>query len=184
MVCVCECENTLKARKAHQARQYLKDRFIKLEEQGIANEDKDLLCPVVHYVKNKCEVRCLVQKGLKVLDRLFLAQVEAKLIQKVLVHVTVFDVRDVRIDHKRDKVEDEIGGLPQDSKSCEAKLIKTRVVHRLGSAHCLHHLLTDFNWGRERFGIAAQDVAKVDYREISKRSISVEDLSDRGRSAL
>jgi len=68
-----------------------------------------VLCPVVHYVKNKCKVGRLIEKDLKVLDRLFLTQVESEFVQKVLMYVTMLDVRDVGVDHKRDKVEDEVG---------------------------------------------------------------------------
>ena len=77
--------------------------------QDITSHGKNILCPVVHYVKNECKVGRLVEKDLKVLDRVFLTQVESEFVQKMLVHVTMFDVRDVRVDHKRDKVEDEVG---------------------------------------------------------------------------
>lgn len=62
----------------------------------------------MHYIENKRKVRGLVEKGLKVLDRLLLAQVESEFVQKMLVHVTVFYIWDIRIDHKRNKVEDEV----------------------------------------------------------------------------
>jgi len=87
-----------------------------------------VLCPVVHDVKNKRKVRSLIEQRLEVLDGLFLTQVEAKLVQEVLVHVTMFDVWDVRIDHERNKVEDEVGRFSQDNKCCETKLIKAGVV--------------------------------------------------------
>lgn len=48
-----------------------------------------------------------------------------------------------------------------------AQLSELQVELGVCPAHPLHHLPTQFHWRRERLGVAAKDVAKVDVEEVA-----------------
>ena len=62
------------------------------------------------------------------LDRLLLRQVQAELVLNLLMHVSVFDIRDVGVHHERNQVEEKVGALPEDAKRRKAEVFKACVV--------------------------------------------------------
>lgn len=73
----------------------------------------------------------------------------------------MFDVGNVGIHHEGDKVEYEVGTLPQDGEGREAEVLESRVVDGLYTAHSVEHLLAYLDRRSERLGISSEDISKV-----------------------
>lgn len=112
-------------------------------------------------VQNHRKITRLVQQCFKMLDRLFLSQIQPEFVLELLVHVAVLDVRDVRIHHESDEVENEVRGLPEDGKRGEAERAEARIVCRVGTAHGIDHLFAYLNSWWEGLGVSSKDVAKI-----------------------
>lgn len=89
--------------------------------------------------------RTAAEKTLEVLDRIFFGQVELELVLKLLVHIAIFDVRDVRFRHKSDQVQDEVCTLSQNGVRDEAQALEPGELGGLGSSHRVDHLRADFD---------------------------------------
>jgi hypothetical protein len=124
-------------------------------------------------IQHNGEIRRLVQQSLKVLDGIFLAQVQPKLLLDLFMYVSVLDVWDIGVDHKGDQVEDEIGALPENAEGGKAVVLEAHVVRGLRAAHAIDHLFTNFNGWWERFGISSEDVAEVDMEEVTCMGMSI-----------
>jgi len=74
-------------------------------------------------IQNNCQVRCLIEQRLKMLDRFFLRQIQPKLFLDLLVHVTMLDIRNIGVHHQSYEVEDEVCALAQNGESSEAELL-------------------------------------------------------------
>ena len=106
---------------------------------------------------------------LKVSNRLLLRHLEVKAIahlQHRLVGLHA-DVGDVGVDHQREQVEDQVARFAQGGVGREAVLLEGGVVHRRGAAHAFDHFFAELHHGRERLGVAAQDVAEVDVEKVA-----------------
>ena len=75
----------------------------------------------MHPIQHDRKRRRIIQQPLKMLDRLLLRHLETELPQQLLVDVAVLDVRDVRVRHERDEVEDEVRALAEDRECGEAE---------------------------------------------------------------
>lgn len=113
------------------------------------------------------EITPLIQKRLKLLDRLLLRQLQQKLLLYLLMHVPVLDIRYVRIDHEGDEVEDQIRRFTEDGEAGEAEVLEARVVHGLGAAHRVDHFFANFDGGWEGLGVTTEDVSEVDVEEMA-----------------
>lgn len=74
----------------------------------------------------------------------------------------MFNVGNVGIHHEGDKVEYEVGTLPQDGEGREAKVLESRVVDGLNAAHGVEHLLAYLDRRSKRLGISSEYISKVD----------------------
>lgn len=102
----------------------------------------------MHPIKDSSERRYIIQQLLKMLNRLLLRHIEAELAQYLFVDIAMLDMRNVRVDHKRDQVEDEVRALAEDRECCEAEVLEAGVVHGLDAAHGVDHLFADFDGRR------------------------------------
>lgn len=107
------------------------------------------------------EVRRFIQQGFKVLDGFFFREIKSELLLYLLVHVPMFNVRNIGIHHKSDQVEDQVGTLPENSKRRETEMLESRVVGRSRAAHGIYHLFAYLDWWRERFGVATQNITEI-----------------------
>ena len=106
-------------------------------------------------IEHDRKVRRLVQQRLKVFDGFLFREVQPELFLDLFVHVAMFDIGYVGIDHERDEVQNEIGALAQDGEGCEAKVLETRIMRGLGAAHAVNHFFTYFHGRRKRLRITA-----------------------------
>jgi len=86
-------------------------------------------------------------------------------------HVAVLNVRYVRVNHQRDKVEYQVRAFAKDAERGKAKVLEPGVMGRLRAAHSVDHLFTHFDGRWERFRVSTENVAKVDYGEIQTKSM-------------
>ena len=112
-------------------------------------------------IEDYCEVGRFIQQGFKVLDGFFFREIKSELLLYLLVNVPMFDVGNIGIHHESNQVKDQVGALAENSESREAEILEPRVVGRSCAAHSIYHLLAYLDWGRERFGVAAQNVAEI-----------------------
>lgn len=75
----------------------------------------------------------------------------------------MFDVGNVGIHHEGDKVEYEVGTLPQDGEGRKAKVLESCVMDGLYAAHGIEHLLAYLDRRSERLGISSKDISKIDW---------------------
>jgi hypothetical protein len=85
------------------------------------------LSPMVHHIQHGGKVTCR-QQALKVLDSFLLRQIQPKLIQEMFMHVSMLDIRNIRIHHQRHQVDDQIRMLAEDCKCRIAKSIESLIV--------------------------------------------------------
>lgn len=76
----------------------------------------------------------------------------------------MLDVRYVGVYHQGDEIQYQVRALPQDSKRGEAEVLEPSVMGGCRTAHRIDHFLAYFHGRGEGFGIAAQYVAKIDYK--------------------
>ena len=95
------------------------------------------------------------------LNRLLFCKVEPEFFLELFVHIAVLDVRDVRIDHEGDQIQDQVRTLPQNRERCVTKVFKPRVVRGLRTTHPIDHLLTNFDLGGKWLGITPQNVSEI-----------------------
>lgn len=79
-------------------------------------------------VEYHVEVRRLVQERFKVLNRLLFCEIQSKLLLQLFMNITMLDIGDVGVHHKRDQVEDEVGTLAKDAKGGEAVVLESQVM--------------------------------------------------------
>ena len=96
------------------------------------------------------------------LDSLFLREIKTEFPQYLLVNISMLDVGYIRIHHKCNQVEDEVGALAKDRECCETKVLETSVVDRLYAAHCVYHFFADLDGWCERFRIPSEDISEID----------------------
>lgn len=82
------------------------------------------------------------------------------------------DIRDIRIDHQAEEIEDQVAGFPEGGVRCEAVLLELGVVGRVGSAHTLDHFFAKLHHGSEGLGVAAEYVTEVGVEEMTYGGIS------------
>jgi len=83
------------------------------------------------------------------------------------VYITALYVRDIRINHEGDEIENEICTLPKDAERGKAEVREARIVLRMHTAHAVNHLLANLDGGRIQFWIVAKYIAEVDVEEMS-----------------
>lgn len=94
------------------------------------------------------------------------------------------DIRNIGIDHQRNEVDDEVGILAKGGESGVAKTLEPGVVRRVHPSHGVDHLFADFDGGREGLGIAAEDVAEVDWKCVGGRERRRSQRVARSRKSL
>lgn len=82
-------------------------------------------------------------------------------------HVATLYVRDVRVNHESDEIEDEICTLPEDAERCKAEIREAHIVLRVHTAHAIDHLFANLDGGRIQLWIMPKYVAKVDVEEMT-----------------
>lgn len=95
------------------------------------------------------------------LNRLLLREIQAKFAEDLLVYVAMFDMRDIGVHHQRYQVQDEVGTLAKDGERGKTEVLEACVMNRLDATHGVDHLLANFDWWREWFGVTTEDVTKV-----------------------
>lgn len=113
-------------------------------------------------IEHDCKVRGLVQQRLKVFDGFLFREIQPELVLDLLMHITMFDIRNVGVDHESYQVQYEIGALAQDGESCETKILKTCIVRGLRATHAIDHLFAYLHGRWEWFRVTAQDITEVD----------------------
>jgi len=78
------------------------------------------------------------------------------------------DVRNARVAHECEQVQNQIGVSSEMEEGGVAELAELLVVLRVDPAHGLDHLLAELHGRRQRLGIAAEDVTKVDVEEFTR----------------
>lgn len=118
----------------------------------------------IHHLR---EITSLIQKCLKLLDSLFLRQLQQELLLDLFMHVSVLDIRYIRVDHEGDEVEDQVRRFAQDGEASEAEVLEACVVHGLGATHGVDHFFADFDSGWEGLRVPTEDVPEVDVEEVA-----------------
>ena len=73
----------------------------------------------------------------------------------------MFDIRDISIHHERDQVKNEVSTLAKDCECGEAKVLESGIMSRSRPTHSVYHFFAHFHWRRKWFGVATQNVAKI-----------------------
>jgi hypothetical protein len=120
----------------------------------------------VSLIKHSIEVARLFEQCLEVLYRLLLGDIESELLQKVTMDIAMLDIRDICVHHECDKVQNEVGGLAQNSERGKAVRPEASVVRGLCTSHCIDHLLADLDSGWIRLWVTAKYVPKIDVEEV------------------
>ena len=115
-------------------------------------------------IEHDRKVRRFIQQRLKVFDCFLFREIKPELVLDLFVHITVFDVGYVGVDHESDEIQNEIGALTQDGECCETKIFETCIMRGLRATHPVDHLLTNLYGRREGLWVATQDIAKVNCR--------------------
>ena len=82
-------------------------------------------------------------------------------------HITALYVRDIRINHEGDEVENEISTLSKDAERGKAKIREACIVLRVHTAHAINHLFANLDGRRIQLRIMPKYVAKVDVEEMA-----------------
>lgn len=117
-------------------------------------------------IEHDRKVRRLVQQCLKVFNGLLFREIESELFLDLFVHIAMFDVRYVGVNHESDQVQNEVGALAQDGEGCEAKVLETCIVRGLRATHAINHLFAYFHGRGKWLRVTAQDITEVDCRKI------------------
>lgn len=120
-----------------------------------------ILRPIMHPIQDSSKRRYVVQKSVKMFDRILVYQIQPKLAQNLLVHISVGNIRNIRVHHQRKQIENQVGALSEDDESRETEALEAAVVDRLSSTHRIDHLLADLDWRSENLRVSAQDISEV-----------------------
>ena len=82
-------------------------------------------------------------------------------------YITALYVRDIRVNHEGDEIENEICALPKDAKRGKAEIREARIVLRMHTAHAVNHLFANLDGGWIQLWVVAKYVAEVDVEEMT-----------------
>ena len=82
-------------------------------------------------------------------------------------YITALYVRDIRVNHEGDEIENEICALSKDAKRGKAEIREARIVLRMHTAHAVNHLFANLDGGWIQLWIVAKYVAEVDVEEMT-----------------
>ena len=82
----------------------------------------------MNLIQHDGEITRLIQKRLEMFHSVLLAQIQPKLILQLFMYIPMLQIGYIRIAHKRDQVEDQVGGLSEDGECREAKVFEASVV--------------------------------------------------------
>ena len=116
----------------------------------------------MHPIQDSGKGRHVIEKSVEMFDRILVGQIQSKLPQNLLVHISMSDIRDVCVYHQREQVENQICAFAKDDESRETETLETAIVNGLDSAHCVDHLLAELYWGSENLRVSSEDVPEVD----------------------
>ena len=123
----------------------------------------------MHSVEDNREGGYIVEQLLEMFNRLLLGKIQTELSKDLLVHVSMLDMRDVRVDHEGHQIENKARVLPENRKGCETELLEASIVYRLDATHGVDHFLAYFHWRGKGFRISSKNVSEIDYQATSER---------------
>ena len=109
----------------------------------------------MHPIQHSRKRRNIIQQLLKMLNRLFLRHLQTELSQYLFMYIAMFDMRDVRIYHEGNQVENEVGGFAEDGEGGETEVFEAGIVDGLDAAHGVYHFFADFDGRGKWFGVSA-----------------------------
>ena len=129
----------------------------------------------MHAIDNHCDPapQTIRQHALKHSTCLFLAHLQMEPLPDLphrLVRLEP-DIRHVGVHHERKQVKDEVAAFAKGGVSGEAIGFEGLVIGGGKAAHAVDHFFAEFEWGREGFGVAAEDVAEVDVEEVAYSTV-------------
>lgn len=120
-----------------------------------------ILRPIMHPIQDCSKWRYVIKKSIKMFDRILIGQVQPKLAQNLLVHISVSHIWNVRVHHQRQQIENQVRALAKDDEGRETEAFEPAVVDRLGSTHGVDHLLADLHRRSKDLGISTEDVPEI-----------------------
>ena len=120
-----------------------------------------ILCPIMHPIQDSSEWRYVVEKSIKMFDRILVGQIQPELAQNLLMHVSVGNIGNVCIDHQRKQVENQVRALAKDDESCETEILEAAVVDGLSPAHGVNHLFADLHWRGKNFRVPTEYIPEI-----------------------
>lgn len=120
-----------------------------------------VLRPIMHPIQDSGKRRDIVEKSIKVFDRVLVCQIQPKLAQNLLVHIPVRNIRNVCVYHQRKQVENQVRALAKDDESRETETLEAAVVDGLGPTHGVDHLLANLHWRSEDLRVSAEYVPEI-----------------------
>ena len=116
----------------------------------------------MHPIQYGGEWRHVIEKSVKMFNRILIGQIQPELAQNLLMHISVGNIWNVCVYHQREQVENQVRALSKDDECCETETLEAAVVDGLGATHGVHHLLANLHRRCKDLWVPTEYIPEID----------------------